>query len=408
MDQKSQDFQVSPIHASTILQTRERDQQGLYYNSNYAIENFIQLYQDHSNGDPFKVLNDATYSGFKIFFHFDATDGLLADEKYTNSALAYLKRIGAKEQYDLLKRFITTLSKVNSICPWIFQEITGLRELYELEWGTQLHVHEIEIQTLETIDHKIHSLVEMYRRIAYDSTRRVYILPDNLRDFSMSVYIYDYRMFDSTSKTAVDLLQTIKNTDVRQLNHVMFDLGECQFTEKSGGQFFDSVSNNRNEANTNNLVIRTQKFETSSLFKTITGDTKLNNAFFEIAKVSQGTLEPVEKSNNYISRLKNTELFQSAQDRVNEYKELLDKDTWKRKLEQLQGEGEQRLLNRAEAELTRLYLGNVHGFGFDDLVRLNQDKDFRTAFAQLYSTESTNQSLRLGNTQVEDLGNVNN
>jgi len=399
----------SSVHANTLIQVEDNWKNGLYYNSAYEIENFVQVYSDKKRGDPFKVLNDPTYNGFKLFFHFDTSKGILADERHVNSGLAYLKRIGSTERYDLLKRFITTLSKVNSICPWIFQEIEGLKELHEMKRSEPRHDYEIRIRTLETIDYKIQSLNEMYRHIIFDDDRYCYVLPENLREFSMSIYVYDFRQFDVGSQTAIDFFQTIKNQDVKKLNHVMFDLGGCEFTEASGGDFFTSVNNASPVQVDNNFVISGKDFTRNSMFKSITGGQQLNAASLDVVKrvnsVTTGVSENEDPS--FIDRLRNSRLFEDIQTRKNEYAELLERDTWRRKLTDTKSEVEQRAAERIEAELTRLYFGNVNGFGIDDLLRLNQDGGFRTAFNQIYAQQKGTQSLALGNTQADELGNIN-
>lgn len=420
MENQNTNFEVSAVHQNTVIQSREQHSKGLYYNASYEVENFLQVSTDNAKGDPFKVLNDPTYSGFKIFFHFTATSGLLADESYPNSALAYLKRIGDTKRYTLLTKFITLLSKINSITPWIFQELLGLEDIYKQPFLEVLRQAEIEIKTLETIDNKIMALVEMYRHIVYDYSRHVQIVPENLRWFSMSVYVYDFRTFDATSTTAIELLQTIKNTDVKKLNHVMFELHKCEFDIRSGSEFFSVVDANRAEANTNNIVITSHKVKISSLFKTITGDTQLSAEEFDIAVKSNSSLTQVDSTqsgflsrddnnqwlDNTVDRLRSSQLVMSVQERHNEYQRLIS-GGYESQLRNIRTDLTERAIQRVEGALSRLYLGNVHGFGLDDLLKLSQDDDFRTSFNQLYSRESTTKSLSLGNTVRQSLGNIN-
>ena len=237
------DYNKSEIALDTARKTATSSQQNRFYHSSYEIENFIQIVDDEAGGDPFKTMTDPTYSGFKLFFHFGAQSGLLAAASNTNSALAYLARIGQMSRHDLLLRFINTLSKVNSITPWIFQDIENLQELYSRKRSDHLITGaEINIKTLETIDGKIQSLVHMYREISWDSTRGVWILPENLRKFSMAIYVYDFRVFSDFSLTAAQLLQTVQNTDIRNLNHTLFELGHCQFTDRKSTRLNSSHS----------------------------------------------------------------------------------------------------------------------------------------------------------------------
>jgi hypothetical protein len=385
---------------------------GLYYNASYEIENFIQLYSDDAKGDPFKVLNDPTYSGFKIFFHFSAESGLLATKNHQNSALAYLARIGQNTRYDLLVRFINVLSKVNTLTPWVFQEINGIDEIFSNKRVNVLRNHEITIDTLETIDGKMGSLIQMYRDISWDDIRKVWVLPENLRKFSMSIYIYDFRVFDQTSSTAYELLQTIKNTDIKQLNHVMFDLGHCQFLEDSGKKYFESVTNNRSDFNSSNITILTEEVSISYLFKSITGEKILSAQAFELPAIavsgSVGTNINGEKDTSIVGRLKSaakdSALVKSLQDK---YLDVLDVDKWKTKAINLAANTVASAIASAESALTKLYLGNVYGFGITDLDRLANSSSLTDLWKNSGGRESRVQSLGLGNTEKSELGNVN-
>lgn len=412
--------------ATAESQMRDNHDKGLYYNGSYEIENFINIHRTISeDDDPFDVMSDPTLTGFKLFFHFGADSGLLATENNINSALAYLKRVGEESRYSLLKRFISALSDVSIICPWIFQDISGVKELFERDRGQILHEDsKVEIKTLETLDGKIGSLIKMYRDVVYDEhNRKVWILPENLRKFSMSVYVYDYRMFASNLSegdnlsTTQSFLQTITNTNIKNLNHTLFDLSDCTFDISSGSTFFENVSNNASTFAENNLSISTQGCYISSLFRTITGDVRLGGKTMELAKVTmdgvgvRGT-NPVsifgkDGKLNLINRLKDTQLYNSVRDRESELKNLLDSQYLKKTGMNILEEGADRLIDRVEAEMAQLYFGNVHGFGIDDILKLNDDNNYKSTFSRTYSKINGNQSLGNSDVYKDDLGNIN-
>lgn len=403
---------------------RDNHEKGLYYNASYEIENFINVQRSAGSEDEravYNALNDPTLTGFKLFFHFADNNGLLANESNVNSALAYLNRIGETRRYDLLKRYISALSDVNTICPWIFQDISGLREIFERDRSLVLHNDtKIEIKTLETIDGKIGSLNKMYRDITYDDGRKVWVVPENLRKFSMSVYVYDYRMFSNYQlsgderSTSEEFLQTVTNTDIKKLNHTLFELGDCSFDAASGGAFFENVSNNITDYVGNNLIVSAQECNVSALFRTITGNVTLNSQTLELAKVSSLGTNRFGKKDEWglfdmdarLGRLKDTQLYRGVVDRKEELKNLLDAQYLKKTGLNILEEGEQRLQDRVEAELSQLYFGNVHGFGIDDVLRLNMDNSYKSAFVNTYSTINGNQSLSGSNPYKEDLGNI--
>lgn len=387
-------------------------EQGMYFNVDTARQDFVNVFID-TGGDPFSVLTDPLKAGFKIFWHFDAKSGLLADEKYTNSALAYLKRIGQNHRYELLKTFIETLSKVSSYSPWIFQSIDGIKEMYdtpfeELRFRKQLNIH-----CLETVDWRISALATMYREITHDHHRKVEIIPVNLRRFSMSVYVYDFRVFTET-KTNLELLQTVQNQDVKKLNHQLFDIGYCEFDISSGNSIFDTVSNIDLEPKNNNLIINFENYVHSGLFRAITGDQELNAMAFAItqaattgATAGAGNFSfDFDKSVTIGGKEFGTDrlpIVQTAQEILNN---LIDTDNWKRQLGQSVDYLASRLADRINGELTGLFLGNVHSFDPSDLVRLGESESFNETFQKIYSATEGNASLRFGDDRSTDLGNV--
>lgn len=426
----------SLIHAKTKMEYDQAVEQGLYYNTSKEIESFIQIYNSTDVGDSFNVLNDSTLTGFKLFFHFDSPSGLLADEQYINSALAYLKRIGHMNRFSMLQRFIMLLSKINSYCPWMFQSISGLQELYMMPFSNVYRNTNLDIKTLETIDGKMTSLFQMYRFIAWDDLRGVWVLPPNLRRFSMSIYIYDYRMFSSSSTTAVDLLQTVYNTDIRNINHVLFDMGLCEFTNDSGKDFFENVSNVNSEFSTSNIVIKSEKASMSSLFKTISG-TGVNNSS-EILTIKpfvyasrpddyrnadEGNFGNIDGSGSVMDagtpswlekvqdRLLSSVLIKQFED---QYELLKNPDTWKRELGNLIENTTENIIQGLENQVGRLYLGNVYGFGLDDVIGLGVNglgSGGRTSILpdiadSVYYTEQRTKSFNL-KTKKQDQINLN-
>ena len=374
-------------YANSITKSKQTTDSGLIYNDNYAIENFLNVHLDKANQDTFQVLNDPTYFGFKIFFHFDATSGLLAAERNTNSALAYFERIGQTKRKQLLERFINVLSKVNSITPWMFQSIEGLDDIYATPFNEVYMKKPITINTLETIDGKIASLIMMYKHIVYDSERHVEVIPKNLRSFSMSVYLYDFRNFNNLSQTSVDLLQTIKNHDIKNLNHILIDLGYCEIDAfASGSSMIASANNSEYNPVTNNIKINTEKAAISGLFKSITGNTELDAEQFSMVEI--GTIGETEyRPNRGISGVQ-----QLIRDDING---LLDLDSWKTKVSDAITDIEHSYIDRIRASLTAKYLGNVHGFSLEDIYRFARDEDYRTQFNNIYSKNQGTKSLRL-------------
>lgn len=352
----------------TMSKTLSANRQGRVYVSDYDLEYFINYYTTE-HGNSVIENQDPIYTGFKMFFHFDAPNGLFADETYQNSALAYLKRIGQTQRYNLLKRFINTLSEINSLTPYVFQSIDGISELWTQPFSDVLTNKQINIQTLEMIDMRLASLTVMYRTIVFDNERKCYVVPENLRKFSMSVYIHDMRVFNELDKNNARFLKTESNQDVTKLNHIMFDLGYCEFNINSGAEFLSTVSRNNNEANINNLTIDFEQYDISGLFRTITGDNNLNALEMSLSDIVN--IGKVSEENRFKREF--TDFVGENVDYVDDrLSELLDFDRWKTNLSDIVLQGESRLIDLAQSRLTRLYLGNVYEFSIDDILNLNR------------------------------------
>ncbi len=81
--------------------------------------------------------------------------------------------------------------------PWYFQSIRGVDKLFEAntdvskEWKTKNA--KIDIETLEAVDLRMSELAGLYRNAIYDLKYRRERVPDNLRWFSMDIYLAEFR-----------------------------------------------------------------------------------------------------------------------------------------------------------------------------------------------------------------------
>jgi hypothetical protein len=70
-------------------------------------------------------------------------------------------------------------------------------------------------------------------------------------------------------------------------------------------------------------------------------------------------------------------------------------------LKSVAADAEASVLSLANNQLASLYLGNIHGFGFDDIARFNENGNYRTTFNQIYSQQSSTKSLAGGDNTRE-------
>lgn len=109
-----------------------------------------------------------------------------------NSAWAYLKSNYEEERADALVKFVSLLSQISSESPWYFQSISGIDEALTREkWTISEDRKKISIKCMnDPVDHRIESLLSLYRSIVWSHTRKCEILPANLRKFDMGMFVF--------------------------------------------------------------------------------------------------------------------------------------------------------------------------------------------------------------------------
>lgn len=160
----------------------------------------------------FLGIQDPTVFGFKIFFHFDNISSPLLygassdiNDAPVNTAANFLKSIGDEQRLYYLNKFVYLLSNINSQCPWYFQTLNGLKDAWKHDM-TKPYIGDdkkIEIDCIESVDLRITALLDYYRKACYDWKYRREIIPKNLRQFKMSVYVYEARIFNNPNSIAV-------------------------------------------------------------------------------------------------------------------------------------------------------------------------------------------------------------
>ena len=109
-----------------------------------------------------------------------------------NSAWAYLKSNYEEERADALVKFVSLLSQISSESPWYFQSISGVDEALTREkWTVNEDRKKISIKCMnDPVDHRIESLLSLYRSIVWSHSRKCEILPANLRKFDMGMFVF--------------------------------------------------------------------------------------------------------------------------------------------------------------------------------------------------------------------------
>lgn len=157
------------------------------------------------------------------------------DEKKSRiySTYDYLKNsLGEIERAKMLKIFMKQLIDLTYKFPFYIKSIDGINDLLTVDAKRGYRVKKdatITLKCYESLDQRITTLKNLYKKIAWDDTFQRWILPDMMRYFRMDIYISEFRIFHEYigKKTTIkiknggynqkkgsnlDIIKTIKNT----------------------------------------------------------------------------------------------------------------------------------------------------------------------------------------------------
>jgi len=158
-----------------------------------------------------KVLDDPTYLGFSIYFDFVNSPLLFVSDDNSvegDYAYKYLSEV-SPQRAELLKIFVNSLQYLQNNKPYVFQGIEGLDRCWNI--ATDLKDPymggddaKIGISCLESIDLRMTALMDLYRKIVFDTNGRREIVPANLRKFKCTIVVQEIRRF----KTLTDIIRS--------------------------------------------------------------------------------------------------------------------------------------------------------------------------------------------------------
>jgi hypothetical protein len=302
---------------------------------------------------------DPTYLSFALLFDFYSPESspLLA-----GPAEAFLKNISSDPYYAErladLKAFKSALQTINNELPWYWQSLNGLERLQQYN---PMNAYmggddaKIEIETLESLNLPIAGLMHLYRRAVFDERKWNYILPINLRQFRMYVYVTEVRSIQINTKIVVNGIPTKLNKDaisgfpenfkpklgVENSNsniagtgarpYFMIGLGYCEFDLTSGTNIFADLSKSPTEVATNSIAIKYEKLERIE------------------ARVLNGIVPPLPYTQPQLSPSPDSEIFSTATNAAELAREKIDG-----KIDEVSRKGEEALNNLAIAKKNQL------------------------------------------------------
>jgi len=174
-----------------------------------------------------------------------------------------------------LVKFKKALLDINRNTPWFFQGLQGVdRAITAFDPNNPYFGGDdakLTLSCLESINLRVSGLMHLYRKAVFDEVKWNWILPENLRKFSMVVYVTEVRKFQNISRIElsgvpkrIDLAaikgfpgnmkpslgvnngnEGISGSDSRPF--FMFRFGECEFSLNTGSEIFGELTKNPSE-----------------------------------------------------------------------------------------------------------------------------------------------------------------
>lgn len=242
------------------------------------------LYTKGALGGNIKLpYQDPTYLTFGFMFVDSEmmTDSRESSPLLSGAAERFLEKLkntaSAPEKYALrlqnLKDFKAALMKINKEMPWYWQSLKGLDRLQQYDpnrpyWGGD--EAKLTIDCLESINLAITGLMSLYKKAVFDEEKWSYIIPVNLRKFSMYVYVSEIRN--------IDIASYVKNPDftdqsyekdeninidiaAKNIPQILFRLDFCEFDMESGSAAISELSSSAPEAASQQIIIKYEKMQ---------------------------------------------------------------------------------------------------------------------------------------------------
>lgn len=345
---------------------------------NFIADQFMtQLASSEFDANAFvNELNDPTYLEFIVIPHFNVHHGLFADEKYVNSALAYLKRVGELDRYEMLKTFIDEFQTIMNESMWMFKSISGLDAAMNRKMSEPLLVDsKLSFTAYETVDWRMQALLQLWKSICYDTNDRfVEILPENLRTFYMSIYLRDIRVLanDSNGKNARDFGRTIDHLDIEltACNHRMLHFGHCELAiSNASSSHLSELSTSEYSPAEITFDIEYRTFNESSKFRTVLGDVEISSSIKNVETSEAAKESRAKQFKNKIS----ARVSAQAQAVTSAFKEFVDPAKRAQQLASLTENTANQAVNQVVGRVTgavnqKFLLGNVYELDLADAM----------------------------------------
>jgi hypothetical protein len=116
------------------------------------------------------------------------------------SSYKYLgNNLGDYYRQDILWLFVKGLKDLTENYSYYFQSVEGLGDLMKVNPSNGIRIKDdegvIKIKCYEGLDLKVTQLMQLYRKAVWDDVYQRWILPENMREFKMIIYVFERRTF---------------------------------------------------------------------------------------------------------------------------------------------------------------------------------------------------------------------
>ena len=189
------------------------------------------------------------------------------------SAFQYLRSRNEDTRAKYLYYFVNGLFEIQKNYPFIFKKVTGLQELEKFDpaSGQRLKTPaKITVECIEGLNLKIRTLMEFYRKAAWDDVYQRWILPQNMREFKMIIYVFERRTFQDTvafpdgndKETYKNAFQVYSSLNA-DIPVKAYECCPCEFAIAESVSWRDDYSGNtENNEETSKIVINVKNVKT--------------------------------------------------------------------------------------------------------------------------------------------------
>ena len=247
-----------------------------------------QMFRHAGGRDPlgheFNVFDNPGTFFYRVFFDFSKPSGLLympsnefkdykdtdswwdKNSHYSNCAYNYLLVNQEIERAAMLRKFIKLLSNISVYSPWYFVSVSGLGEMMKRDsyYTPGFTVGEPGVITIKCLpdayDTRIGTMLDLYKSICISHKLHKFILPENLRQFDMYIYIFHNPVWEA-SKGILDRRGFNKYPPIGSFDHdiktdedltrkgavrvssKLIELHGCEFDAGSNSTGYDTLDN---------------------------------------------------------------------------------------------------------------------------------------------------------------------